>query len=111
MQRFCEFVIGAPVSKIIKPADIAVQGSIPACGENLCKSKQVYTAHSLSLSRNHRPDMPEILLKGRNIVSHQSQINGNSISLIKQAHVGSFSLISINIACCVLSFKKIESSR
>ena len=37
--------------------------SIPAWGENLLNRKRSSTAHSLSLSTSHRPDMTETLLK------------------------------------------------
>ena len=68
--------IPIPVPHQLKwwPADLAVSGlipaSIPACGENLSKRGRgpIGNCHSLSLS--HRPDMTEILFKGRKIASH-----------------------------------------
>ena len=50
-------------NSVSRPADLVVQGSILAGGENLLKSKLGNIAHSLLLPPTHRPDMIEILLK------------------------------------------------
>ena len=55
----------APVAQWVKPwpTDLAVPSSIPARGEPFSTVNGGSTAHSLSLSSGHRPDMTEILLK------------------------------------------------
>ena len=60
---------GALVGQWVKgwPTDLAVPSSIPARGGIIST-----VTHSLLLSTSHRPDMTEILLKGRKIqVIHQ----------------------------------------
>ena len=68
------FIIHSPVAQWFKrwPTDLEVTGSSPARCGNLSNRKRGSIAHSLSLSPNHRPDMTEILLKGR--YNHKSSI-------------------------------------
>ena len=58
-QLVLSIYIGAPVAQWVKrwPTDLAVPSSSPARGEIFS------TAHSLSLSSVHRPDITETLLK------------------------------------------------
>ena len=53
-------------------SDHGVVGSNPAGGEILPEPKQRFIAQSLSSSPFHRPEMTEILLKGRKTLTHPS---------------------------------------
>ena len=53
----------------LRPADLAVLGSSPACGKDLFNRKRGSVAHNLSLSLIHRPSMTEILLERRKLAS------------------------------------------
>ena len=58
-------VLGAPVAQWVQrwPTDLAVQTVRAHSRRNLLNCKRDSSAHSLSLSSAHRPDMTEILLK------------------------------------------------
>ena len=53
-------------------SDPGVAGSNPAGGEILPEPKRRFIAESLSSSSFHRPEMTEILLKGRKTLTHPS---------------------------------------
>ena len=67
-------------------SDHGVVGSNPAGGEILSEPKRRFVAQSLSSSPFHRPEMTEILLKGRKTLTHPSiQISVNSLILMPTA--------------------------
>ena len=57
-------------------SDHRVVGSNPAGGEILPEPKRRFIAQSLSSSPFHRPEMTEILLKGRKTLTHPSFLGG-----------------------------------
>ena len=57
---------------VLPTSDHGVAGSNPAGGEILPEPKQRFIAQSLSCSPFHRPEMTEILLKGRRTLTHPS---------------------------------------
>ena len=61
--------------------DHGVVGSNPAGGEILPEPKRRFIAQSLSSSPFHRPEMTEILLKGRKTLAHPSIHQKNYRSL------------------------------
>ena len=62
-------------------------GFDPRLGENLFKRKLGSIAHSLSLSRFHRPDMTEILLKTRKIAGHPFIHPKTGAIIIQERHL------------------------
>ena len=66
------FLPGASVVQWVKrwPADLAVPSFEPRSRRSLLKRKRGSTAHSLSLSSAHRPDITKILWKGRKNASY-----------------------------------------
>ena len=63
-------------------SDHGVVGSNPAGGEILPKPKRRFIAQSLSSSPFHRPEMTEILLKGRKTLTHPSILSTDLKTLI-----------------------------
>ena len=58
-------------------SDHRVAGSNPAGGEILPEPKRRFIAQSLSCSPFHRPEMTEILLKGRKTLAHPFMLQLN----------------------------------
>ena len=86
--------------------DHEVAGSNPAGGEILPEAKRRFIAQSLSCSHFHRLEMTEILLKGRETLTHPSNIKLPANILCTRASTGKGLLLlvyhSVHLFCLIL---------